>query len=160
MSFVMLFNHSLLYWIFLTEAIVDICQLRSSWELINWIKRMKLSLGIWCLPKRSWFGAYNIIIGIWISHIFSFSCMEIVKSLCSNTAAMDVIGLQRFVHEIHICSGRWEYLWFTSQHFSNIYLFIIIIPNNIGGHKRVGVSLSLEVNMGHISIIHLIENLF
>ena len=160
MSFVMLFNHSLLYWIFLTEAIVDICQLRSSWELINWIKRMKLSLGIWCLPKRSWFGAYNIIICIWISHIFSFSCMEIVKSLCSNTAAMDVIGLQRFVHEIHICSGRWEYLWFTSQHFSNIYLFIIIIPNNIGRHKRVGVSLSLEVNMGHISIIHLIKNLF
>ena len=160
MSFCVLFNHSLLYWIFLTEAIVDISQLRSSRELINRVKRMKLSLGIWCPPKRSTFGTYNIVICIWVSHISSYSSVKIVSTLSSSLATVDVICLQSFVHEIYICSGRWEYIWFTSQYFSNSNLFIIIIPNDISGHERVGVSLRFKVNVSHISIIHLIENLF
>ena len=82
-----------------------------------------------------------------------------MEALCSNAATVDVIGLEGFVHEILVGSGRWKHIWLTSLYFTNIALFIILVPHNVGGHQRVSVSFRFEIDVGHVSVVHLVENL-
>ena len=88
----------------------------------------------------------------------SFPIMEVSKSLCATATSVNITGCKWNLLEGLVLSCWWKHPWLTAIDFSNGLngLFVVSCPEKIDWIQWVGLSFSLEISMGDISVVELI----
>jgi len=112
-----------------------------------------LSLSHRALLQRSALGSTDILNIISVKVTSSVPSVEIAKSLGSNSAHVNVRGLQALIYPF-LVGSRWrQYAWFATRNISNVDQLSIFFSMDVGWLKRIGSSGALEITVGDISVI-------
>lgn len=152
-------DHSLLHNVLLSKCVINVLKLVATWELVVWVQRMRLSFGLWTFLKRIWLCANNIVLLICFPESSSIASMEISKTLRANSAPVNIRSGQRSVHKIRVFPCGRQDDWRTASDVSDCHLLFVFVSRYVDWLQWICMPGGLEVHVGHISVIHLIENL-